>query len=462
MSPDSDERPPAAEMVTNWDLMVERIRRNRILFSMAVALILVVSILVYASTGGSSEATDFTVTDTKGNVITLSDFEGEKVVVLDFMFSTCTPCKNFVKEHLKPFSKEMDKDEVVILSISILKSDSKSALDDMADDYGWAHAIDKTGDIKRAYDVGGTPTIIIINKDGQITKDHEGAMSKSDLEDEVDAAIEGTASLAKVKENSIYVLAVVSGFVVFFSPCAFPLLPGYMSYFLANKKKSKAEAFNEDAAKEALPPAIAASVGLIGILLLIGLIMIPFINIIGDFVPLLELIVGLLIAIMGIVMIKDYSLEPVLAPLRGFWYKVVGAITGGGGSGKLTASAERVMQKVAGDDFNFEQSKEEGMVGMFFYGVGYGSAAAGCVAPIVIALLIASTEVGPVQGLIAFLLFAATAGILMTGFTLMVAAAEHTSFINQMKNSTERIRIAGGAIMVIVGVYLMSLYLRSL
>jgi cytochrome c-type biogenesis protein len=99
-------------------------------------------------------------------------------------------------------------------------------------------------------------------------------------------------------------------------------------------------------------------------------------------------------------------------------------------------------------------------VGLFWYGVAYGSAAAGCVAPVVIGLLTASIGKGIITGLLVFLIFSFTSGMLMVGFTMLVAASEST-IVDKLKASTRQIEMAGGVIMIIVGLYLMWFYLST-
>ena len=461
--------PKPAEMVTNWELMTERLRenpsydkvvQNRVLVTITVALMLVLGVVLYSSIGGTSEAPDFTLKDTSGKTFSLSDYDEDgldMVVILDFMFSSCSPCKELAENTLKPYSKVMP-DDVVIISISVFGKDSNKKLKEHAKDYGWRHALgDNDGNIEKKYQVSSTPKVFIIDQKGRITFEEGGIFSKDDLEKGVEEARSGSGSLEKVKDTHIFLFAITTGFIVFFSPCAFPLLPGYMTYYLANKKRSVG-ASAEAKAREALPAGLAAGAGLMSILLVLGLLLVLVISLIGGILPVLEFIIGAMLVILGITMIWDISLEPVLMPFRQVWAAFLG-IFPKSTKGRLSGPMERTMQRFVDPEFSFEKSKEEGLTGLFLYGVGYGTAASGCVAPIVAGLLAASLALNLFGGIIVFILFAASAGVLMVTVTLMVAAAEDT-IINKLKASTERIRMFGGVVMVIIGIYLITYFIR--
>ena len=52
----------------------------------------------------------------------------------------------------------MDKDEVIIISVSVFGTDSEQELKDFAEKHDWKHALgDPNGDIEIAYEVAGTP-----------------------------------------------------------------------------------------------------------------------------------------------------------------------------------------------------------------------------------------------------------------------------------------------------------------
>ena len=445
---------------TNWDVLVENtsetISENRVLFAIGTSLMLILAIVLYGMIGGDNNAPDFTLTDTEGSTFSLSDYEDEKVVILDFMFTTCEPCEKFVKDALEPYSKKMDNDDIVIISVSVFGNDDENKLRNYAKNHEWRHALgDTNGDIEIAYDVIGTPKIFIIDENGEITFSQIGPMSLDELELEVDKALSGQGGVVNLKQSSIYFFAVGAGVMVFFSPCSFPMLPGYMSFYLANKKQRTGK-FDETAARETLPDGLAAAAGLTGVLLLIGILLIPFISIIGGFIPLLELVIGIMIAGLGIMMVMEYDSEPIVRPFRNLMSTI-------GSSPPVTFAKngiEKMIQRYWSKDFTFSGNSDGTRIGLFWYGVAYGSAAAGCVAPVVIGLLTASIGKGIITGLFVFLIFSFTAGILMVAFTMLVAASEST-IVDKLKASTRQIEMAGGIIMIIVGLYLMWFYLST-
>lgn len=454
-----------AKQKTNWDNLVDNVSQggwyqpileNKVLFAVGTVVMIILAVVLYGMIGGDNNAPDFTLEDTGGVTFSLSDYEGEKVVILDFMFSTCEPCEKFVKEALKPYSNKMDKDDVVILSVSVFGNDDEGKLRDYAKQHDWRHALgDKDGEIEFAYDVIGTPKIFIIDTKGEITYSHIGPISENELSSEVEKAISGQGGVVNLKESSIYLFAVGAGVMVFFSPCSFPMLPGYMSFYLANKKQRTGK-FDETAARETLPDGLAAAAGLTGVLLLIGILLIPFVSIIGGFLGHLELLIGLILTGLGVVMVMEYDSEKIVRPFR----ELMSTIGSSSLVMAMKGGIEKGIKTTTGKDFSFSDNSDGTRVGLFWYGVAYGSAAAGCVAPVVIGLLTASISQGIITGLLVFLIFSITAGTLMVAFTMMVAASE-TTIVDKLKASTRQIEMAGGIIMIIVGIYLMYYYLST-
>ena len=136
-----------------------------------------------------SEAPDFTLTDTEGNKFNLSDYEGEKVVVLEFMSMSCGTCKNFEENALKSYCNETMPEDVEVISITQTKNVDENDLAERTDEMGWEF-IKGMNDITDAFGAERSPTVVIIDKDGVITFLESGSMSQSELEDNINTALE--------------------------------------------------------------------------------------------------------------------------------------------------------------------------------------------------------------------------------------------------------------------------------
>ena len=136
-----------------------------------------------------NEAPNFTITDTKGNSFNLSDFENEKVVVLEFMNMGCGSCHNFEKNVLKSYCNNTTMPEdVKVISITQTENEDKDKLEERAEDKNWAYALGSE-EMTDAFGADRSPSIVIIDKDGMITFSESGSMSKSELEDQINLAL---------------------------------------------------------------------------------------------------------------------------------------------------------------------------------------------------------------------------------------------------------------------------------
>jgi thiol-disulfide isomerase/thioredoxin len=129
---------------------------------------------------------DFTLADIDGNVVSLKDLEGQ-VVVLDFMATWCGPCKISMSV-LVPLHEEIG-ENFVLISIAVDPShDKESTLRDWIDIYGanWSHVRDVADPpLTQRFEVTAVPTIVIINKKGEISYKHLGLVSESKLRQEI-------------------------------------------------------------------------------------------------------------------------------------------------------------------------------------------------------------------------------------------------------------------------------------
>jgi peroxiredoxin len=119
-----------------------------------------------------SPAPDFALTDVDGKSFKLSDYRG-KVVVLEFMQTTCEYC-----QAQEPRMKELRSSfsgDVVMAMISTNPGDTEEILRQYRDQnlVGWIAMRDTSG-VSSTYNVTGTPTIFIIDKNGDIAYQQVG------------------------------------------------------------------------------------------------------------------------------------------------------------------------------------------------------------------------------------------------------------------------------------------------
>ena len=136
-----------------------------------------------------SEAPDFTLPDTEGNEFSLSDYEGEKVLVLEFMNMNCGTCKNFEKDAIKSYCNESMPEDVEVISVTQTKNADESELAERTDEMGWRF-MKGSNEMTDTFGADRSPTVVIIDKEGIITFLESGSMSKSELEENINDALE--------------------------------------------------------------------------------------------------------------------------------------------------------------------------------------------------------------------------------------------------------------------------------
>lgn len=119
------------------------------------------------------KAMDFTLMDTHGKEVSLSDFKG-KVILLDFWASWCGPCRkenpNVVEAYQKYRKRKFkNADGFVVLSVSLDRKPEpwKKAIKD--DNLKWdSHVWDSKGVVARKYGVRFIPQGFLIDGNGEI------------------------------------------------------------------------------------------------------------------------------------------------------------------------------------------------------------------------------------------------------------------------------------------------------
>jgi len=224
---------------------------------------------------------------------------------------------------------------------------------------------------------------------------------------------------------NIIALSVIFGIAAFFSPCAFTVLPAYVSNYLTKKEEQKSYA-------KLLKLGFFAALGII----------------------LVNMFIGLTIAILGssTPFSKDPRTDiPLILGIRvtaGFLIAILGVMT--------------LMHKSINIGFiqNF-LSKKEFSKSMFGYGIIYNAAAIGCTGPIMLGLMLYAYASGSfISAITSFIVFSLTMGILMIFLTLLIGVFKSV-IIKKMVRATPVIMKTAGIVMIIVGLSIAILTLEG-
>jgi cytochrome c-type biogenesis protein len=398
--------------------------------AVGIVALVIVAVLYGTLSAGSLSGTieqvdDFSLNDIYGTSWNLSD-HSDKVVVLDFMAISCPPCE-VLRQSLEPAVAGFDEDELEVISIAV-GPDTDLELQNYKVDRGveWTIAQD-TADLVSQFGVSHLPKLVIVDKDGYATFETFDDVGTSKFKKEINAALEGTASPISVAQLSIFATGAFMGIAVYFSPCSFPMLPGFISFYLstettAGKKKSMGTI---------LSSGIIAGLGIVLVFLIMGLIAISLGEAanLADYLIYMGPIVGIILIILGALMLTNLQYHALIRPFQKLRVKLFGEKTPGA------------------------EDKTGYYTKLFSYGVGYGAAATACTAPLFIAVLLAAIVAGSfVDGLIMLLMFSITILLLMTSITLLLSVFGQES-VQKLAAHTDTIKKISGVIVLALSTY---------
>lgn len=137
-------------------------------------------------------APDFELTTLDGQTVTLSEYRGEKKVLLNFWASWCAPCRAEMP-HLQNYYKEQaEADEMEILAVNLTDKDNGlDKIEAFAEDFRLTFPIplDQTGQVGDTYEAITIPTTYLIDTEGRIQQKYIGPMDEKMIQ-EAAAALE--------------------------------------------------------------------------------------------------------------------------------------------------------------------------------------------------------------------------------------------------------------------------------
>lgn len=124
----------------------------------------------------STEAADFTLRTTTGETFTLSEHLGQKVIVLDFWATWCTPCMSAMP-HLEQLSKQRKGEGLLVVGVAMDGPETVAQVAPMAASHGLTFPIvlDEESRAVSVYNPHrSAPYTVVIGRDGRIAHSREG------------------------------------------------------------------------------------------------------------------------------------------------------------------------------------------------------------------------------------------------------------------------------------------------
>lgn len=129
-------------------------------------------------------APDFALLTLEGEKITLSDYQGKKVI-LNFWATWCPPCKAEMP-HMQSFYEKNKENGIEIIAVNLTKAEKhgKDKIADFIKEYGLTFPVplDEDGSIGMQYQAFSMPTSYIIDTKGIITQKIIGPMDEAMME----------------------------------------------------------------------------------------------------------------------------------------------------------------------------------------------------------------------------------------------------------------------------------------
>jgi cytochrome c biogenesis protein CcdA len=201
-------------------------------------------------------------------------------------------------------------------------------------------------------------------------------------------------------------LVFTAGALALFSPCGFPMLPGYISYYMGTNASLE----------RVVSGGIACTLGLLTTLCAVGIAVSMLGSLVSRYIPALELVAGVVVISLGLSLIGGIEFPAALTLLKA--------------------------------------PKRKGFMGFYLYGITYGLATVSCSGPIFFSIIFtALAGGGPFYSIIVFMAYALGMGIPVIITTVLIAKAKEL-ILKRIILMVPLLQKISGLILVGIGAYL--------
>ena len=296
------------------------------------------------------------------------------------------------------------------------------------------------GAMVEEYQAQAIPVVLVIDHEGfVVAKENSGSPTGGwdEFDSIVLAAARGEAedfrfSIAEVDRSAsaIFAMGLLLGVLVYFSPCAFPILPGYISYYV-NLAQREDELMEAGKLESRMPAHWSlgglAALGQLTFFALIGIIVLglgSFINLSGV-LHYFALAVAILLVVLGAFMLT-------------------------GGTAHLLGFVQKLVDKYSTTEMDDRFTPKRNM---YLWGIGYSAASIDCTAAAVIPFIAYLALIGGTAtwtGLGGLML---SVSVLMIGVTTVVGLGQQ-QFVSILRRATGLIKAIGAWMMMMAGIAL--------
>ena len=205
-------------------------------------------------------------------------------------------------------------------------------------------------------------------------------------------------------------LAFTAGFMATLAPCALPMLPSYIAYYLNLEEE-------ERSLKKSIIFSVTTVIGFLTLYMVIGLLPSVILNRIATRLELVIPIIGVFLILMGV--LNLFSNLPERIPILHL------------------------------------KAPEKGGIGSFYiYGLGYGAASLSCSFPVFVLLVLQSASAGgPLDVLIMFLVYGSGAAAMMIPLTLALSYSKEVIY-SKLMDYMPYVKKANSIILILAGLYM--------